>query len=198
MKTSNHKKGHLTKSGPMDFNQLLGLVRELERDENYLMASYVSLAMFTGLRVSDVRMVRYNQIIGKTSFTITEQKTGKTREIDINPELQEKIEKYFRLMNRINLKGFILEGKRSNGESVKVSYLNKQLKKLNFKHCLKHPNFTTHTLRRSFGKAIYEKFGKSEHSLVLLSKVFSHSSIAITREYIGLEKEMIANVYLSL
>lgn len=198
MRTSNHKKGHLTKSGPMTFDQLFGLVRNLERDGNYLMASYVTLSMFTGLRVSDVRTIRYCSIIGKNKFTVTEQKTGKTREIDVNPELEEKLTKYFHLLGRTNINGYVLEGARSNGEPVTVSYINKQLKKLNFQYALKHDNFTTHTMRRSFGKKVYETYGCSEHSLVLLSKIFSHSSVAITREYIGLQQEEITNVYLNL
>jgi len=129
---------------------------------------------------------------------VTETKTGKTREIDLNEDLVERLTKYYHLMKRTNPNGFILEGTRSNGEPVQVSYLNKALKKLNLKYALKHPNFTTHTLRRSFSLRVYQSYGRSEHSLVLLSKVLSHSSISVTREYIGLEQEAISNVYLGL
>lgn len=194
----NHKKGQTTKSGPMDWDKLMGLVRKLEKDENYLLASYITLSMFLGLRVSDIRSIRYSQIIGQTKILITEKKTGKVRDIDLNPEVVEKITKYYAIMERANPDGFVLESSRSKGQSVQVSFLNKALKLANMSYGLKHSNFTTHTLRRSFGKKVYETYGKSEHSLVLLSKVFSHSSVSITREYIGLEKEAISNVYLSL
>ena len=40
--------------------------------------------------------------------------------------------------------------------------------------------------------------GKAEAALVLLSKMFNHSSIAITRRYIGLSKEQIDDVYTSI
>jgi integrase len=196
--STNHKKGHLTKSGPMSWDKLMGLVRKLEKDEKYLLASYITLSQFSGFRVSDIRLIRYDQIVGQTKLSITETKTGKLRTIDLNDELVEKITKYYSLMGRTNPSGFILESSRSKGQSVNVSYLNKALKLLNMSYGLKHDNFTTHTLRRSFGKKIYETYGKSEHSLVLLSKVFSHSAISITREYIGLEQEAITNVYLNL
>ena len=195
---TNHKKGHLTKSGPIDWDKLMGLVRKLEKDESYLLASYITLSMFSGFRVSDIRLIRYDQIIGQTKLAITETKTSKLRTIDLNDELVEKITKYYSLMGRTNPNGYILESSRSKGQSVNVSYLNKALKLLNVSYGLKHDNFTTHTLRRSFSLHVYNAYGRSEHSLVLLSKVLSHSSISITREYIGLEQEAITNVYLNL
>lgn len=195
---ANHKKGHTTKSLPIDWDKLMGLVRSLEKDGNYLMAGYLTTGMFLGLRVSDLRLLKYSDIIGQSKLKVTEIKTGKLREIDLNNELVDKITRYFKLMRRTNPEGFILEGPRSGGRSIQVSYLNKALKKLNFSYGLKHENFTTHTIRRSFGKKVYESYGKSEHSLVLLSKVFSHSAISITREYIGIEQEAITNVYLNL
>lgn len=81
MKTqSNYKKGHITKSGVIEWNTLLGLVSRLEKDQNYLFVSYITLAMYTGLRVSDVRRVKYSDILDNEKFVVIEQKTKNRNE----------------------------------------------------------------------------------------------------------------------
>ncbi len=57
---------------------------------------------------------------------------------------------------------------------------------------------SSHTLRKSFARRVYENMNQSEDALVLLSEIFSHSSVSITRRYLGIRRETIANVYLSL
>jgi site-specific recombinase XerD len=57
---------------------------------------------------------------------------------------------------------------------------------------------STHTLRKTFGKAVWERDGQSELSLIYLSEIFSHTSIATTRKYIGVTEKQIADVYLKL
>ena len=59
-------------------------------------------------------------------------------------------------------------------------------------------NPSTHTLRKTFEKRVYEMNHKSEDSLVTLAHIFNHASIAITRKYIGLQSEKIRDVYLNL
>jgi len=57
---------------------------------------------------------------------------------------------------------------------------------------------SSHSLRKSFARRVYSNHNESENALVLLSDIFSHSSIAITRRYLGIRQEMIQNIYLSL
>ena len=45
---------------------------------------------------------------------------------------------------------------------------------------------------------VYEKYGQSENALITLSQIFNHSSIAMTRKYIGITQEKIKAVYLNL
>ena len=58
--------------------------------------------------------------------------------------------------------------------------------------------YSTHSFRKSFGRRIWSNNSDSEKSLVLLSQIFNHSSIAITRRYLGIREEEVKNVYLSL
>jgi site-specific recombinase XerD len=57
---------------------------------------------------------------------------------------------------------------------------------------------SSHSLRKSFARRVYQNHNESENSLVLLSDIFSHSSISITRRYLGIRSETISNVYLTL
>jgi len=54
---------------------------------------------------------------------------------------------------------------------------------------------SSHTLRKTFGRKVYENHNQSEHALVLLMDLFNHSSIKITRLYLGLRQEEMNNVY---
>jgi site-specific recombinase XerD len=59
-------------------------------------------------------------------------------------------------------------------------------------------NPSTHTLRKTFGKRVWESDNKSERALVYLSEIFSHSSLAVTKRYIGITDKIIADVYMKL
>jgi site-specific recombinase XerD len=59
-------------------------------------------------------------------------------------------------------------------------------------------NISTHSLRKSFGKHVYESNQCSDRILTLLSEISYHSKVAITRKYIGLVEEDIIDVYVSL
>ena len=60
-------------------------------------------------------------------------------------------------------------------------------------------NDTSHSHRKTFGRHIVEMAGAdAERALIKLSEIFSHSSTAITRRYLGLKDEEISEVYASL
>lgn len=81
---------------------------------------------------------------------------------------------------------------------ISIQYINRRLKWIFGKYRVKTDNPSSHTLRKTFGKRVYEVNDKSESSLIMLSLVFSHSSLAITQRYLGITQEQIQDVYLSL
>lgn len=58
--------------------------------------------------------------------------------------------------------------------------------------------FSTHTFRKTFGRYVYEKNDKSAESLILLNHIFRHSSIDITKVYIGLRQAEIDTIFKSI
>ena len=56
----------------LQWSEAMNLVRKLARDSNYKMSLLIALGCFTGLRISDILALRWNQILDAEEFTITE------------------------------------------------------------------------------------------------------------------------------
>mgnify|MGYP003391685818 CR=1 FL=1 len=50
-------------------------------------------------------------------------------------------------------------------------------------------------LRKTFGRKVFESSDSAELALVKLMELFNHSSIAITKRYLGLRQEEILETY---
>ncbi|MDB4121502.1 tyrosine-type recombinase/integrase, partial [bacterium] len=62
----------------------------------------------------------------------------------------------------------------------------------------KNKNISSHSLRKSFGRRVWTNNNESESSLIKLSEIFNHSSIKITRTYLGITQDEIEDVYMNL
>ncbi len=50
-------------------------------------------------------------------------------------------------------------------------------------------------MRKSFGRKVYESCGESEKALNYLSELFNHTSLSVTRRYLGIRQEELNNIY---
>jgi integrase len=74
-------KGSKTTTGFIEWNNLTQLVLKLQRDKEYKFSMLISTGAFTGLRISDVLSLRWNQLIDKDILELNEKKTGKYRKL---------------------------------------------------------------------------------------------------------------------
>ena len=74
------------------WSDAMNLIRKLAKDENYKMSLLIALGCFTGLRISDILALTWEQILNTEEFTITEKKTGKRRTLRLNHQLQKHIQ----------------------------------------------------------------------------------------------------------
>jgi integrase len=172
----------------------MNLIRKLAKDGNYKISLLVAIGCFTGLRISDILSLRWKQILGVPDFTIIEKKTGKRRTIRLNPELQRHIVDCYNHIQPIGIESPILVSQK--GTVFSVQRINAILKDLKKKYRLKINHFSCHSLRKTFGRQVYNMNSESaELALVKLMELFNHSSVAITKRYLGLRQEEILETY---
>ena len=136
-------------------------------------------------------------LLDKDKLMKTEKKTLKTREITFHPSVKKAFRNLYELMDSpdTDLPAFF----NVNTMSVySLGHINRKLKDFKRRYRLKIGAFSTHTFRKTFGRYVYESNRKSAESLILLSSIFRHSSIEITKVYIGLRQDEINGVYNSI
>lgn len=176
------------------WSDAMNLIRKLAKDENYKMSLLIALGCFTGLRISDILALRWEQILSTEEFSIIEKKTGKKRVLRLNSQLQQHIQECYEHIQPIGLKAPILVSQK--GTVFTIQRINVILKEINRKYRLNVKNFSCHSLRKTFGRQVYNMNSEnSELALVKLMELFNHSSLAITKRYLGLRQEEILETY---
>ena len=178
----------------LEWSEAMNLIRRLTRDKNYKISLLIAIGCFTGLRISDILTLRWKQILGVSEFTITERKTGKQRTIRLNKELQLHIKDCYEHINPLSIAAPVLVSQK--GTVFTVQRINVILKELKQKYRLKIKHFSCHSLRKTFGRQVYNmKSDNAELALIKRMELVNHSSVAITKRYLGLRKEEILETY---
>jgi integrase len=188
------KKYSITTADYLDWNEMSNLVRKLANDKNYKMSLLLSIGSFWGLRISDMLKLKWEDILDKDEFTITEKKTGKTRTIRINPQLSLHIKECYQNIRPRKLDEFILISQK--GTIYSIQRINVILKDIKVKYRVNVKNFSCHSLRKTFGRQVYNQNSEnSEIALVKLMELFNHSNVSITKRYLGLRQEELMETY---
>ncbi len=194
-------KGLKTTTQPLKWSKAMMLLDAM-RDKAGQANTRLMLAcgFFFGLRISDILNLTWEQILNDDGFEVEEGKTGKTRFISLDSRFIEIRNQILELMHRPP-SGFIFiynrDGSNKN-KPISVTAANKRIKKIFDEYEIKCKNPSSHTLRKTMGLRVYEVHNRCEDALILLSQIFNHGDISVTRRYIGLTEKRIANAYLSL
>lgn len=188
-------KGQKTTSDFLEWEKMQSLVLKLERDGDNKFALLIATGSYIGLRISDLLQLRWNQVLNQDCFTIIEKKTKKVRKVTINPELQT-------ILNRLFIQ---LEAKeedlmfvnRFGDKSFSIQYVNSKLKEIFTSYKIKG-QYSSHFMRKTLGRRIWEVNKYSDQALLLLSQLFNHASVTTTKIYLGIRETEISNLYLSV
>lgn len=165
-----------------------------------------------GLRVSDLRTLRFSQLINdnctfRDRFSILEKKTRNTRKhkrnryITINTAVVEAVTLYLEHTPDVRLNDYMFRSQSHNG-SNKNNPISKQAVDLMLKGIAKDlglgNRMATHSLRKTFAYHQMVMSGNDPRKLLLLQKIFGHSSAAQTLDYIGITSEEIDEAYRNL
>lgn len=164
-----------------------------------------------GLRVSDLIQLRFTDLFNddlsfKTTFPIMEIKTKNTRKvkknryITINEAVMDAVILYLE-HSPASLSDFLFRSESNRGKNSNKPITRKSVDRIlkDIADELKIDcHVSTHTLRKTFAYHQMLMANNDPRKLLLLQKIFGHSSVAQTLDYIGITGEEIEEAYKSL
>jgi len=160
---------------------------------NYVL---IILGVHTALRISDLLRLRWEDVYDFenlrvcTTITITEKKTKKTKIVALNKAT---ISALSSLAAKKATKGrFLIENTKTKKAISRIQayrLIRTASEALGF-----HNHVSCHSLRKTFGYHAW----KTGVSPVVIMEIYNHSSLAVTRRYLGVTQDDKNAVYLSL
>lgn len=188
------------KTRPLPYNIAVGFVMKLCEDGLYEEALMIFLGITTGFRISDILKLKKQDIEGDYLYVDSEVKTGKVRLVPLNAFKRMK-GLFDPFLKHRALSKFLFTGKRgSTGEKpLTVDGANIRLAKVFKEYDIDVHKSTSHTLRKTYARHLYEKclekLRDTNMALWIVSRQLNHKSIYDTLTYIGLEDETLDIAY---
>ena len=186
--------------------------RYLIENERYRDNMLFIVGINFGLRVSDLRVLRFSNLINdnltfKDNFAVFEKKTRNTRKrkknryITINNAVIEAVTLYLEHTPGVSLSDYMFRSQSNRGgnqnEPLNTWSIDRILKGI-AKDLDLNIRMSTHTLRKTFCYHQMVMSHNDSRKLLLLQKMLNHSSPAQTLDYIGITSEEIDDAYKKL
>ena len=141
---------------------------------------YIIVAVNLGFRIGDLLKLKWQDLSGDR-LRIVEEKTGKKVDRKLNHHIQDAVK---------------LFGPGEPGAFVFVSQKGSPFSRQAINRFLQDQwGISSHGLRKSFGRYVYEANGSCEDILVKLSEIFNHSNLKVTRTYLGIRQKEIDDIF---
>lgn len=193
-------KGKTTTTTYLEWEIFKSFLAALEKAGEYKFLLLFAMGGYTGLRISDMLFLRWYMLESERSLVLTESKTSKKRTITIHRDLRKIIDNVYEFEDPEDQGQYIFCSRHSNNP-MSIQYINRRMKVLCFRNGISVPddkNISTHLLRKTFGRRVWENQGQDERALIMLMEVFNHSSMSITKRYLGIRGEEIEDIYRNL
>lgn len=166
----------------MNVVQPIKKLEDIQKIKKYLAkkprdALLFSFGINTGLRISDILSLDVGDVKGRDYIEIREKKTNKYKKFPLNRFLKEEIDVFVEVL--------------PGGQPL--FYTQKHCRLDRAQAVGVKERIGTHTLRKTFGYHHYKKY----NDIVLLQKIFNHSSPSVTLRYIGIEQDTIDESYMN-
>jgi len=186
---------------PIRDKKIIQRVKDAMRaEEDYKFLTLFVLGINTGLRISDLLGLRWEDVYSKgklhSRIVLVEKKTGKRQEIPLGKTVIDVLKEY---KANATPEGFLFPTKRNPRYKKPDKALSFQYvyRRLNY-YLQVRAGFTEpvgcHTLRKTFGYQAY----LAGWDLYRIQECLNHSSPAITRRYIDLSQDDKDQVFVSL
>jgi len=148
------------------------------------------LGINSGLRISDLLKLTVEDVQEKDRIRIREHKTGKMKDFPLSETCKKAINEY---LKTTKLTGSYLFTSRKGGKPITRIQAYRILNEGAQQVGITEP-VGTHTLRKTFGYHAYT----NGTDITRIQKLLNHSAPSVTLSYIGITKEELDNVYISL
>lgn len=176
---------------PFRKNEALTVIKYALQDYNKTYALLFWLGINVGLRVSDlVRVKRDDMLSGH--FTITTKKNNILESHILPSDFYTGCDKMGINLKKLRSRPF--RNKRGNTSIIKPRSVANHLKKYALASGMDKfevKRISTHSLRKTFATELLKQLGNDEKALVLVSEKLHHSSIKVTRYYLGIEEGLL-------
>jgi len=168
-------------------DELKRLNRYFQKEMNYQMALLIEFGFRTLLRYSDISRFTWENVLNKDELVLNEKKTGKKRSIKVGTVLKALLLEYYELLGQPNLDCTIF--------NYSLRHTNRLLQFGSRFVGIRKKRVSTHSLRKSGARFLYDENNRSEDVFLKISMILNHSSTHVSRRYLGITKEEIADVY---
>lgn len=141
-----------------------------------------------GLRIDDLTSLSFEQL-KEDSISIIEGKTKKKRTLKINDHIKQVLTCF-----NDDSRGYAFTSQK--GTPFSTQHINRLLKQ-HFKGVV-NGVVSSHSLRKCFGRKVWDNNNQSKRSLVYLSQLFNHSSTSVTRVCLWINQEELDDIYIIL
>ena len=157
----------------------------------------IVLGLHIALRISDLLLLKWGDVYDferncvRSSITVIEKKTGKTTNIALNRRAVSALELYF-AEDTVEPDGFLFVNKRT-GKPISRIQAYRLIRAAGEAVAIEH-RISCHSLRKTFGYHTW----KSGVSPAVIMEIYNHSSLAVTRRYLGVTQDDKDKVFLEL
>ncbi|MDR1913035.1 MAG: tyrosine-type recombinase/integrase [Clostridiales bacterium] len=180
-----------------DKQQVKQLVNYYMRRGQYRNHVLIVMSVYTALRISDLLRLRWSEVYNfekkqvRSSITITEKKTGKSKTIALNKNVKRALSKYMAKKQNILQHEFIIQNPRT-GKAISRIQAYRIIRAAGDALGIGH--FSCHSLRKTFGYHAW----KTGVSPAVIMEIYDHSSFSVTRRYLGVTQDDKDEVYLNI
>ncbi len=172
----------------LDYDSTLNKSFKMLRDDKLKsFGLFVICGINLGLRIDDLRKLSFDDL-RQDEINLIEGKTKKKRTVKVNEHIKLALTHF----NGSRGSAFVSQ----KGTAFSSQHINRLLKK-HFKG-VGGGVVSSHSLRKTFGRRVWDNNSQSDAALIKLGQLFNHSSTSVTRIYLGIQQEELNDIYMNL
>lgn len=179
-------KGSSTSAEPLQWDEAVVLYESLIKDNYPRLAAMVILGVHTGLRIGDIRMLTWKQLL-ENNISIVEQKTSKSKCVVLTNKVIQLLHTcYIQAGSPNEEQHFLLSQK---GMIYTVQRLNVIMKEWKYTYHLNVDSISTHTLRKTMATRLLSLYTDKVLGIKAVQGALNHNTVDNTLRYLGISQD---------